>query len=125
MGVGSSGGAGGRMRCAEATTMRRNHHSQLPTPPFSDARAVAAHLEASGSTLLAVADLGEHRIRLLGLRGFAVVSTRTPCQMTRQRARTAEAERARSRLRQFIHVNSTGGQVRDAQARLRGLVGRT
>ena len=49
----------------------------------------------------------------------------TPCQMARQRARTAEAERARSRLRQFKHVHSTGSEVWDAQAWLRGLVGRT
>ena len=47
----------------------------------------------------------------------------TPCQMTRQRARTAEAERARSRLRQLKHVHRAGSEVWDAQARLPGPCG--
>ena len=41
-----------------------------------DARAVAACHDASGSSLLAVADLGDHRVRLLSLNGLAVVSLR-------------------------------------------------
>lgn len=77
VGIGSSGGAGGRVRRAEATAMRRNASSRVgPTAAFTDARAVAVCEDANGAALLAVADLGKHHVRLLGLRGLAVVSSR-------------------------------------------------
>ena len=84
----------------------------------------------------------QHRLRGLGRPGSApgpcgshltcgiapsrpYVGRGTRCQTACQRARSAEAERARSRFRQFVHVHSTDPEAWDAQARLRGLVGRT
>ena len=76
VGVGSGDGAGGRVRRAEATAMRHNVWAQLQTAPFTDARAVAVCEDTNGTALLAIADLGTHLVRLLGLRGFTIVSTR-------------------------------------------------
>ena len=57
--------------------MRRNASSRVgQTAAFEDARAVATCEDSNGATLLAVADLGKHQVRLLGLRGLSVVSTR-------------------------------------------------
>ena len=65
------------MRCDQATAMRRNASSRVgQTAAFEDARAVATCEDSNGATLLAVADLGKHQVRLLGLRGLSVVSTR-------------------------------------------------
>ena len=57
-------------------------------------------------------------------RAFGLRAART-CQITRQRPITAEAERARSQLRQFRHVVSAGAEVMDAQDRRRSHAGNT
>jgi len=78
--VTSGSGTGGRVVRDAATRIRRSALSQLQTDPFTDARAVAAQpplTRGAATAVLAVADLGAHCVRLLSLRGFNIVSTRT------------------------------------------------